>query len=124
MTTPATTGAGSENIIEAAFAAYLAGRGWDVQRQMDYCDVVATKDGDTLKAEVKGRTGTSMGLDVDTLFGQLLRRFPADEDVSFIPAIVVPAEALAKIHRIPAWVLQKLRIKVFTVTEDGTVEQL
>lgn len=77
-----------------------------------------------MKAEVKGRTGSNMGLDVDTLFGQLLRRFPESEQRSFIPAVVVPADALAKVQRVPAWVMERLRIEVFTVADDGSVQQI
>lgn len=59
--------------VEQVFAAWLSSQGWQVRRQVGYMDVVAERNGQRLVAEVKGRTG-SPGLDVDTLFGQLLRR--------------------------------------------------
>ena len=44
-------------------------------REVGFVDVVARKDGATAYAEAKGGT-TSPGLDVDTMYGQLLRRTP------------------------------------------------
>ena len=59
-------GPGSEKFVEEAFAEYLRAEGWEVQRQVGYIDVVATKDGQKLIAEVKGRTGASQGLATST----------------------------------------------------------
>jgi hypothetical protein len=53
----------------------------------------AERDGDTLYAEAKGRTSL-VGLDIDTLYGQLLRRMPLDESNARF-AVVVPVEARA-----------------------------
>lgn len=116
-------GRGSELQIEEAFANYLKVEGWtDVRRQVKHVDVVATKGNLTLMAEVKGRTGTSQGLDTDTMFGQILRRFPDQPDQDFIAAVVVPAESEATVHRIPSWVLSRLGITVYTVDTTGRVE--
>lgn len=117
-------GRGSEAGIEDAFAAYLEADGWDVRRQVKYVDVVATKDGRTLKAEVKGRTGPSQGLDTDTMFGQILRRFPEQPDEKFTAAVVVPAESASVVRRIPGWVLGRLGITVYTVDTTGRVEMV
>jgi Holliday junction resolvase len=63
-----------ETEVEAAFARYLFERGWDVDTdKLDHADVVASRGAKHLVAEVKGTT-TSPGLDVDTAYGQLLRR--------------------------------------------------
>ncbi|MGM7669844.1 hypothetical protein [Microbacterium sp. A93] len=115
-------GRGSELEIEDAFTRYLKADGWEVRRQVGYVDVVATKGGRTLKAEVKGRTGHSQGLDSDTMFGQILRRFPKQPDEDFSAAVVVPAESVATVHRIPSWVLSRLGIAVYTVDTKGPVE--
>ena len=56
-----------------AFCAWLQSEGWSVEREVSFVDVLACHDGVTLYAEAKGRT-TSPGLDVDTMYGQLLRR--------------------------------------------------
>jgi hypothetical protein len=44
-----------------------------VRREVDFVDVYAERGKDKLYAEAKGRT-TAIGLDVHTLYGQLLRR--------------------------------------------------
>lgn len=117
-------GRGSEAAVEDAFVSYLEADGWDVRRQVKYVDVVATKDGRTLKAEVKGRTGPSQGLDTDTMFGQILRRLPEQADEKFTAAAVVPAESISTVHRIPSWVLKRVGIVVYTVDTTGKVEQV
>ena len=42
-------------------------------------DVVARGGNETIYAEVKGRTNSRPGAGLDTLYGQLLRRMPAEE---------------------------------------------
>jgi hypothetical protein len=66
---------GDEERIVGAFSEYLTANGWSVTPEVDFCDLVANRDGGRLFVEAKGRT-TSPGLDVDTLYGQLLRRMP------------------------------------------------
>ena len=55
-------------------------------------DVVAHRGNETIYAEVKGRTKSRSGAGLDTLYGQLLRRMPAEEagerNVRF--AVVIP----------------------------------
>jgi len=58
---------GDERRVVEAFCAHLHATGWQVSTEMKYADVVATRDGQTLYAEAKGRT-TFAGLDVDTLY--------------------------------------------------------
>ena len=64
----------NEADVEAAFVRYLLERGWDVDiDKVDHADVVARRGAEHLVAEVKGTTAAA-GLDVDTAYGQLLRR--------------------------------------------------
>jgi len=53
---------GDERRVVEAFCAHLHATGWQVSTEMKYADVVATRDGQTLYAEAKGRT-TSAGLE-------------------------------------------------------------
>jgi hypothetical protein len=118
---PVSQGPGSEEFVEAAFADYLHAQGWEVRRQVGYVDVVATKGGRTLMAEVKGQTGASQGTDVDTMFGQILRRYPDRPDPQFRTAVVVPAESVHVVHRVPSWIMGRLGIDVYTVDVEGRV---
>lgn len=111
---------GDEDRVQA-FCDYMTREGWSVSREVDFVDVVAQKDGYKLLAEVKGRTA-AIGLDVDTMFGQLLRRMPPTrptETTRF--AVVVPTGAAAPVRRVPACVREELRIDVYVVDDDGTV---
>lgn len=81
----------------AAFCDWLISQGWTVAREVDFVDVLAERGGERLLAEAKGRTA-SPGLDVDTMYGQLLRRMgPSDEQVRY--AVVVPDSAVAAAAR-------------------------
>jgi hypothetical protein len=79
---------GDEARVVAAFCDYLRAEGWEVEREVKFVDVLAKKGDVTLYAEAKGRT-VAIGLDVDTLYGQLLRRAPEDE-MNSILGVVVP----------------------------------
>ena len=103
---------GDERLIEDAFVRYLERGGWKVHRQVDFLDVRAERNGEVLCAEVKGRTGQSQNLDLDTVFGQLLRRMTSPE---FRYAVVVPDEAVNGVARVPAWVRDALGIEVYSV---------
>ena len=78
---------GSEAEVVAAFTAWLERQGWDVRTEVEFADVVAERSGEKLIAEAKGVT-TAPGLDVDTLYGQLLRRMVPDEHVRY--GVIVP----------------------------------
>ncbi len=106
-----------------AFAAHLEQQGWEVRLEVDHCDLVATRPGETLYAEAKGRT-TAIGLDVDTLFGQLLRRMKPVKSAGDQYAVVVPLEAGAAVRRVPERVRSALGIRVFLVSPDNTVHEL
>lgn len=110
--------------VVTAFRAFLRAQGWSTTTEVDFIDVVAHhRDGRIIYAEAKGHT-TSPGLDLDTMYGQLLRRMSLEDrpraDVRY--AAVVPHEALAAAKRVPAWVRSQLRIDVYSIDEDGRVE--
>lgn len=110
---------GDEARVVAAFCDYLGSEGWTVEREVNFVDVKASRDGVTLFAEAKGRT-KEVGLDVDTLYGQLLRRIPEDAPDSIL-GVVVPEGAVNAALRVPNWVRDRLRIHVWTVSDDGLV---
>lgn len=114
---------GDEQRIVDAFCAWLEDAGWRVQREVDFCDVVAERNGERLYAEAKGRTA-AVGLDIDTMFGQILRRMPIADDPQFRFAAVVPAEAETAVRRIPERVLQLLRVETFAVDDLGGVRRV
>lgn len=110
---------GDERRVADAFCTWLTSEGWSVEREVEFCDVVATRGADRLFAEAKGRTAAT-GLDVDTAYGQLLRRMPLEvSDARF--ALVVPAGALLAALRVPTRVREQLRLDVYGVADDGTV---
>jgi hypothetical protein len=111
---------GDEKRVVDAFVRYLEGDGWKVAVEQGFCDVVASKNGETLYAEAKGRT-TAIGLDVDTMFGQLLRRMKPVLKPGDSYAVVVPTEAATAVARVPSRVRDALRIRVFLVSPDGDV---
>lgn len=100
------------------FRRWLEADGWQVDLEVEWVDIIATRNGYTLVAEAKGAT-TSAGLDVDTGFGQLLRRMRDDDSTAY--AIVVPRGAVRAALRVPEHVLVKLNTSVFSVDDDGTV---
>jgi len=82
--------------------------------------VVAQRNGRTLYAEAKGRT-SSPGLDVDTLYGQLLRRIPPVLDGSELFGVVVPTLAVPAALRVGVSIREELGIHIYEVTDDGDV---
>src|SRR4029077_18018984 len=103
-----------------AFAGHLAAKGWSVSREVDFCDLVAEREGSRLFVEAKGRT-TAPGLDVDTMYGQILRRMPVENTADARFAVVVPDEALTAALRVPDRVRSLLGIDVYAVDEVGAV---
>lgn len=110
---------GDEERVVTAFAGWLERNGWIVSRDAGFVDVYAERGQEKLYAEAKGRT-SEIGLDVDTLYGQLLRRMK-DADASVRYAVVVPSIALSAALRVPAWVRDRLSIDVYEVSATGTV---
>jgi hypothetical protein len=114
---------GDERRVVDAFCDWLEREGWvGLRREVGFVDVVAERNGQTLYAEAKGRTA-AIGLDVDTMYGQILRRMPLDDDPSHRFAVVVPDEALAAALRVPERVRRLLRIEVYAVNESGGVRR-
>lgn len=110
---------GDEARVVAAFCDYLRAEGWEVEREVKFVDVLAKKGGVTLYAEAKGRT-EAIGLDVDTLYGQLLRRVPED-GMNSVLGVVVPERAVTAALRVPQWMRERLRVHVWAVSDDGHV---
>jgi Holliday junction resolvase len=113
-------GKGSEAPVERAFKAWLVDEGWTLVNEAgSWADVIANRGRERLIGEVKGYTGSNTGLDVDTMFGQLLRRMEPDAATTW--AVIVPTLSLTKVLRVPIDVRRALGIKVFEVREDDSV---
>ena len=110
---------GDEERVVAAFCRHLESEGWTVEREVKFVDVLARRDDVTLYAEAKGRTA-AMGLDVDTLYGQLLRRVPEEADGAVL-GVVVPEKAVAAAERVPSWVRTRLRVHIWAVSDADEV---
>ena len=102
-----------------AFSDWLGRQGWAVTPEAGFADVYAERAGEKLYAEAKGRT-TETGLDVDTLYGQLLRRM-TDPGPGTRFAVVVPTIALTAALRVPAPIRDLLRIDIYEVDDSDQV---
>src|SRR5215471_8165669 len=111
---------GDEKRVIDAYVSWLERTGWTVRREVNFVDIYAERGDERLYAEAKGRT-TSPGLDVDTLYGQLLRRMK-DPEPGARYAVVVLTAALNAALRVPAWVRNCLSIDVYEVDDDGRVQ--
>jgi len=110
--------------VEAAFVSWLIERGWDVTtNNADYTDVIAKRGAELLLAEVKGNT-SSPGLDVDTGFGQLLRRMKPDLGDQVRYAVVVPESMVVAVSRVAPHVRKLLDMDIFLVSDLGGVRLL
>jgi hypothetical protein len=103
-----------------AFCVWLAEHGWTgIRTEVDFIDVVAEREGTRLYGEAKGRT-SAIGLDVDTMYGQILWRMPFDDDPDARFAVVVPEAAVQAALRVSSRVRRTLKIEVYGVDdEDG-----
>jgi hypothetical protein len=109
---------GDEKRVVDAYVAWLKRNNWTVRCEVDFADVFAEREDERLHAEAKGRTA-SPGLDVDTLYGQLLRRMRNAQPGARY-AVVVPTSAVNAALRVPAWVRERLSIDVYEVDDaDG-----
>ncbi|MHB1430933.1 MAG: hypothetical protein ACYCVZ_02285 [Streptosporangiaceae bacterium] len=102
-----------------AFSNWLECQGRAVTREAGFADVYTEPGGEQLCAEAKGRTA-EIGLDVDTLYGQLLRRM-TEPSASTRYAVVVPAIALTAARQVPAQVRGLLHIYTCEVDDSGQV---
>ncbi|MFE6039253.1 hypothetical protein [Streptomyces sp. NPDC056452] len=112
---------GDEARVQAAFEQWLANSGWTLRFKAERGDVdvdAVHADGRRLLAEVKGRT-SAPGLDVDTAYGQLLRRMTGEMNTAY--AVVVPESCVAAALRVPQAVRDLLDITVYAVNEQGDV---
>jgi hypothetical protein len=110
---------GDEQRVVTAFVDWLRRDGWTVETEVEFADVYARRSGKHLYAEAKGHT-TDMGLDIDTLYGQLLRRMKnAASDARY--AVVVPTVGVQAALRVPAWVRDRLDLDVYEVDDQGAV---
>jgi hypothetical protein len=114
------------DVVVPAFREWLEAQGWEVTTEQDFVDVVARRGNETIYAEAKGRTKSRPGAGLDTLYGQLLRRMPAEEvgDTNTRFAVVIPAGAEAAALRVPRRVRDLLRIDVDAVSDDRQVRRL
>lgn len=101
--------------VQQAFVTALRDRGWDVTTENpDFTDVIARRGTDTILAEVKGHT-RSTGTDLDTAYGQLLRRMrPNHGETRY--ALVVPADCLTSAERVSAVVRNALKIDLWGIS--------
>lgn len=111
---------GRESEIVDVFCEWLTSQGWKVQTQVAWVDVVAQRENERLVGEAKGVT-TSPGLDVDTMYGQLLRRMTDDPETRY--AIIVPEKVVPAASRVPAAVRLRLRIDLYGVDPDDVVRR-
>lgn len=102
------------------FTAWLARERWSVRTEVEFIDIVAERDGVKLLAEAKGTT-TAPGLDVDTAYGQLLRRISTQRTAERY-ALVIPTSARAAAERVSPEVRELLKIELYVVADDGTVD--
>jgi hypothetical protein len=109
--------------VQEAWVRYLMDRAWDVTTSnADFTDVIARRGAELLLAEVKGHT-TSPGLDVDTVYGQLLRRMkPETRDLTRY-ALVVPESMVGAVQRVARPVRRLIGIEVYLVSDLGQVRR-
>jgi Holliday junction resolvase-like predicted endonuclease len=114
------------DVVVPAFQRWLEAQGWETETETEFVDVVAHRGNETIIAEVKGRTNRGPGEGLDNLYGQLLRRMPAEEvgDPNTRFAVVIPTGAEEAALRVARRVRDVLRIDVYAVSDDGQVERL
>jgi hypothetical protein len=115
---PQLLGSRQEDQVHQHFEIWLREGGWTLRRDQGHADVIATRDGVQLIAEVKGIT-QSAGLDIDTAYGQVLRRMSSD--ASSVYGIVLPSELEPFALRVSDRVRQSLRITIYLVDANGDV---
>lgn len=82
-------------------------------------DVIAQRGDERLIGEVKGYTAGNTGLDIDTMFGQLLRRMKPGAATTW--AVIVPSRSLIAVLRVPVEIRSALGIRVFEVRDNDEV---
>ena len=113
-------GKGSEAPVELAFKRWLKAAGWTlITEQGSWADVIAERGDERLVGEVKGHTAGNTGLDIDTMFGQLLRQMKPGAATTW--AVIVPTRSLTAVLRVPLEVRHSLGVRVFEVRDDDEV---
>ncbi len=115
---------GDEARVVSAFCNWLKQDDWIVEQEVNFADVVATRGKERLVAEAKGWTAESMGLDIDTLYGQLLRRMSENDERPTRYGVVVPDKARKAVLRVGGNVRKALNISVYLVSDSGEVQEL
>lgn len=114
---------GHEAKVLGVFRSWLETDGWTVVNEPGSpADLIAERGEERMVGEAKGFTGSNTGLDVDTLFGQLLRRMGTNPSTT-IWAVIVPSKAVAAALRVPRTVRNALGIRVYEVTDDAVRER-
>lgn len=111
---------GRENEIVGVFCEWLIQQGWAVQTQVAWVDVVAQRGEERLVGEAKGVT-TSPGLDVDTMYGQLLRRMTDEPGTRY--AVIVPEKVIPAASRVSESIRRRLNIDMYGVDVDDVVRR-
>lgn len=110
-------GKGSEAPVERAFKQWLVANGWRLVNEAgSWADLIAERGDERPIGEIQGYTAENTGLDVDTMFGQLLRRMKPDAATTW--AVIVPTRSLTAVLRVPIDVRRSLGIKVCEVRDD------
>ncbi len=81
--------------------------------------IYAERGQEKLYAGAEGRT-TEIARDIDTLYGQLLRRMK-DPALAARYVVAVPTVAVNPALRVPAWVREQLHVDVIEVDDTGEV---
>lgn len=111
-----------EEQVQAVFAGWLLERGWDViQGDRSHVDLITTRGAERLLVEVKGHT-SEPGLDVDTLYGQILRRMDDHETTRY--AIVVPERITWAAERVNSVIRQRLDLDLYAVDDFSEVRPI
>lgn len=122
MWTPV-NGPGSEAAVVEAFAAWLDEQGWqraELPAYGDQPDIDARHpDGRRVIVEAKGFSRDA-GADLDTGYGQLLRRMKGEPATSY--ALVVAKTVVRFAQRVPSEVRSALGIALYAVDANGNVE--
>jgi hypothetical protein len=136
-----------EGNVQEALAVHLRSEGWDVRQLADTAsrargiDVLATKDERTLAVEVKGYPSTTyargalQGMPKRTnptnqapkWFSQALVKAIATTDGGGDPEVAIAFPDHARFRSLierSEWALARLRVGVYLVKDDGTVELL
>ncbi|MDA1387547.1 MULTISPECIES: hypothetical protein [Glycomyces] len=111
--------AGAADRVLEAFQRWLIAEGWEPTVPESGRHLIeAVRGEERLIGQVKGHTA-SVGTDVDTGYGQLLRRMADAPGIRY--ALIVPTSVLPHAERVPDHVRRRLGIDLYEVTDAGAV---